>query len=217
MYKILVMMIFLLCGQAQASYIDLASTTGSTQDPVQTDPFAAEIENNLSKFQGKTLYNSALTTLMQINTTLDDLSNVSINLLSKDNETPNLTPLKVVDSRYLKTENAVVLAVILPSGEIRYLYGDLQTYHVLTKLPLLERMDIWAETSIPSKFSKREKSAIRTRTIYRGMSADGLYWSWGTPKKSNDWGLGGQQLIYGSSTYVYLRNDLIIDWQRLDY
>lgn len=44
---------------------------------------------------------------------------------------------------------------------------------------------------------------------------EALYYSWGYPEKSNDWGRGGKQIIFPGGQNVYLDGKLIRDWQSL--
>lgn len=58
-------------------------------------------------------------------------------------------------------------------------------------------------------------AAIKESTLFLGMSQDALFWSWGYPEKTNDWGSGGKQYIYSGSQYVYVRAKKVTGWQSL--
>jgi hypothetical protein len=79
----------------------------------------------------------------------------------------------------------------------------------------MQRMGIGAEDRIPAKFTSREIAAIKGGKIFAGMSERALYWSWGYPQKTNDWGRGGEQMIYVDSHYVYVRGGVVHDLQTL--
>lgn len=176
-----------------------------------------EIEENLARLIGKKLYKTGYTKLLDSTLSLKELLERNKRELSRDYETKNLTPLNVVDTKFLEAENAVVVKVELPNGQIRLLFGYLNNYDrtYAYKPTLLERMNITAEENIPAKFSSRELSAIREGKVFRGMSEDALYWSWGYAEKTNDWGLGGKQHIYHGSQYVYVEGRAVRDWQSI--
>jgi hypothetical protein len=181
----------------------------------RADLLKKEIEGVLAQLIGKKLYKAGYTKLLDSALSLNDLLNRNKRELSRDDETKNLTPLKVVDAKLLEAENAVVVKVELPDGQTRLLFGELDGYD--TKYGYtptqLQRMEISAEEKIPAKLSPKELAAIKESKIFRGMSEDALYWSWGYSEKSNDWGRGGKQHIYHGSQYVYVDGKTIRDWQ----
>lgn len=179
------------------------------------DTMRSEVEGYLSRLVGKTLYKAGYTKLLDPTLSLQDLLDRNKRELSRDYETKNLTPLKVVDAKFLEEGNAVVIKVELPNGVTRLLFGDLNYYdhEVAYKQTMLDRMGISAEEKIPSRFSPKEIASIKEENIFVGMSKDALYWSWGYPEKTNDWGRGGAQLIYPGGQYVYVQGNVVRDWQ----
>lgn len=177
----------------------------------------AQIGGYLESLRGKTLYKLGYTQIYRPDAALSDLLSYSRRTLAREYGVENLTSMKVVDSKYLEAENAAVLKVSLPSGATQLLFGDLQFYDSEYSYPVsqLERMGIRAVERIPPKFTSRELASIRKGEIFRGMSEDALYASWGYSTKTNDWGRGGKQHIYGTSQYVYITNGVISDWQSL--
>lgn len=183
----------------------------------RADSIKKEVEHTLTQLMGKTLYNAGYTSLLDSTLSVRDLLDYNKRTYSRDRNTNNLTPLKVVDAKFLEAENAVVVKVELPDGDLKLLFGSLEHYETkLGYIPTrLQRLNISAEEKIPSRFSARELAAIKNKQIFRGMSQDALYWSWGYPKTSNDWGRGGKQHIYGDSQYVYVQGGTVTDWQTL--
>ncbi len=179
-----------------------------------------EIENELSSKIGRTLYKTGFTELLDSTASLDELLNIDKRATLGDRKTKNLTALKIVEAKFLEGDNAIVISVILPDGDKKILFGKLDFYDfknekVLFKRTIFQKMDISAEEKIPAKFSSREISSIKAGEIFKGMSEDALYWSWGYPLKTNDYGSGGQQLIYKGGQYVYIKSKFVSNWQSM--
>lgn len=187
----------------------------SIQLASRMDALKSEIENHLARLIGKPLYKTGYTKLLDAALSLQDLLERNKRELARDYETKNLTPMKVVDAKFLEAENAVVIKVELPNGASRLLFGELDYYDSDSayKPTVLERMQISAVDKIPSKFSAKELAAIKEGKIFRGMSEDALYCSWGYSDKTNDWGRGGKQHIYPGGQYVYVDGKVVRDWQ----
>lgn len=181
----------------------------------RADELKKEMEGNLERLMGKSIYKVAYTKLLDSAISLDDLMDRNKRELATDYQTRNLTPLKIKDAKYLEAENAVVIRVELPSGEPRLLFGKLDRYYAESayKPSLIERIGISAEEKIPPKLSPREISAIKDGKVFRGMSEDALWWSLGLPEKTNDWGKGGKQYIYPGGLYIYVDGKVVRDWQ----
>ncbi len=181
--------------------------------------FKNEIERNLAELLGKNLYSTGFAKLIKANISESDLSNPIVREKSLIENPKNLSPLKIVDTRYLEDEGAIVLKVKLPDASEALLWGDLRSYNLSReyKATKLDRMGIDLEEKIPSKFSRRERDAIKGDKIIRGMSEDALYWTIGFPETFNDWGSGGKQYIYYRGTlYIYLKNGVVVDWQSIN-
>lgn len=187
------------------------------QSSTKLEIFKNEIERELSLLMGKNLYYAAFTQLFDVATNIDILRDINKREMYKDNKIENLTKLKVVDTKFLEPILSVALKVELPNGEYRLIFGDLRNYNTKYgfKPTQLERMDISAVDKIPAEFTKEELKAIRTNSIFRGMSVDALRWSWGYYKNKNNWGKGGDQLIFESGQYVYTDGKKIRDWQNI--
>lgn len=196
-------------------YISLMA--GSLRLASRADSLKKDLDGYLAQLINKKLYKTGYTELLNPALSLKDLLDLNKRGLARDYETPNLTPLKVVDAKLLETEDAVVLKVELPNGDTRLLFGALNSYDLGPpgEQTRLQRMQIYAEERISPKLSPKELVAIKDGKIFQGMSEEALYWSWGYPDKSNDWGRGGQQLIYHGSQYVYLAGKRVRDWQAI--
>lgn len=187
------------------------------QSSTKLEIFKNEIERELSLLMGKDLYYAGFTQLFDVATNIDILRDINKRKIYKDNKIENLTKLKVVDTKFLEPILSVALKVELPNGEYRLIFGDLRNYNTKYgfKPTQLERMDISAVEKIPSEFTKEELKAIRTNSIFRGMSVNALSWSWGYYKSKNDWGKGGDQIIFENGQYVYTDGKKIRDWQNI--
>lgn len=182
------------------------------------DSLKKEIESHLAKLIGKTLYKAGYTKLLDSTLSSKELLDRDKRELYLDHDTKNLTPLKVIDTKFLEAERVVVLKVELPNGETRLLFGESDNYDITYpyKRTLLQRIGISAEEKIPEKFSRNELAAIKGGEILRGMSLEALYWSWGYPEKTNDYGRGGKQLIYHinyGNQYIYVDGKMVRNWQ----
>jgi hypothetical protein len=64
----------------------------------------------------------------------------------------------------------------------------------------------------------RKIQAVREGSLFRGMSLSAVYQAIGFPEKKNDWGRGGQQLIYaGGAILVYVDStEHVTGWQDID-
>lgn len=184
-------------------------------------PDAARLKNDVHSYItskiGSTIYNVRYTELLPPSLDINEIVSYSIRKEKRDRETPNLLPLKVIDAMYLDSDNAVVLKVALPSGEARLIFGSLEHYYLKRdyKPTQFERMNISALEKSALRFTRSEMDAIKKRNIFRGMSRDALWASWGYEDKSNDWGIGGEQKIFHGSIFVYLKNNSVRDWQML--
>ena len=96
-------------------------------------------------------------------------------------------------------------------------------FHILSGDQLTQKDETFTQrisasllSEIPKKLTPQEITAIKKRSIFRGMSKDALYYSLGLPKSENDWGRGGKQFVYTDTLMVYLDNqNKIVDWQSL--
>ena len=174
-----------------------------------------QIGGYLESLVGKNLYKLGYTDVYKPDAALTDLLSFDRRPLARERGVDNLAPMKVIETKYLEAENVIVLKVSLPSGATELLFGDLRFYdqEYSESISPLERMGVRAVEKIPAKFTSHELAAIKKAEIFRGMSEDALYASWGYPDKTNDWGSSGKQHIFGNSQYVYVKGKAISDWQ----
>jgi hypothetical protein len=182
----------------------------------QANLIKKEIEDIIAQLMGKTLYKAGYTILLDPSISLKDLFDYNKRGLSRDYNTKNLTPLKVVDGKLFEAENAVVIKVELPDSKTRLLFWDISNYKINgDRKNQLPSMNITTMEKIPSKFYPNELAAIKESKIFQGMSEDALFWSWGFPEKTSDWGSGGEQYIYYGDQYVYVGGKKNRDWQHV--
>lgn len=170
----------------------------------------------LKSLVGKTLYNNADTRLLDGSIGRSDILSYSKRTTAVDRGVANLTKMTVSEFAFIDEQNAVILKVVLPDGTSRILYGDFSYYAARgSDFTDLERLGINAYERIPSKFTAKEVAAIKEKTIFQGMSEDALFWSWGSPEKTNNYGQGGMQYVYGAGQYVYVTGKRVRDFQTL--
>jgi hypothetical protein len=172
----------------------------------------------LDKLLNKTLYKTGYSRLFPGTLSLDEAATKADHTLQGDYSVENLTPMRVVQAKFVHDRGILLMQVELPNKETRLLVGDVTNvrdkpeFRGETETSML---DISAELSIPAKFTKQERAAIKKHEIYVGMSEDALWWSWGFPDKSNDWGIGGEQHVYHKHLYVYVKDKTVRNWQEL--
>jgi hypothetical protein len=72
-------------------------------------------------------------------------------------------------------------------------------------------------TNIPNDLTPQELAAIKKGTIFKGMSKRAAQLELGLPREENDWGQGGEQLIYSNNVMIYIDNqEKVVDWQILN-
>jgi hypothetical protein len=177
-----------------------------------------QLQTRLNKLLGKILYKTGYSRLFPGTLTLDEAATKADHTLHGDYSVKNLTPMRIIQAKFVPDRRILLVQVELPNKETRLLIGDVTNvrdkpeFRGQTETSML---DISAELFIPEKFTKRERAAINKHEIYAGMSEDALWWAWGFPDKSNDWGSGGQQYVYHKRLYVYVKDNTVRDWQEL--
>jgi hypothetical protein len=176
-----------------------------------------EIKRNIDGIIGKTIYPVGYSTVYPQDIGIKEITDTLKANIYKLHDIPNLTPLKIVNAKYLEKERAVLLKVEFPPGRIGVILSDLthMSDESSRKLPFLQKIAYSFLTSIPKEITRAEIEAIKNGSIIRGMSLTALHYSWGFPKKENDWGSTGKQLIYGDRLFVYVRDKKVVDWQAL--
>lgn len=176
-----------------------------------------EVELRLVKLLNKSLYKTGYTQLFD---PAQDLGELVISKLDfsgmSSRDIPNLTPMRVLRAQLAAERNVILVLVELPDKQTRVMFGRLANYRSTPQYPHqteASMLDLSAELSIPTTFTKREIEAIKKHEIFSGMSEDALWWSWGFSDDSNNWGTAGKQYIFGKHKYVYVRNGKVVDWQ----
>lgn len=128
---------------------------------------------------------------------------------------PLLQPLEILEAKY--TGDGIVLKVKLPNGNpaLAYTDGDwLRERDAGGDLPTRMCGRLLAEMP---KLTNREIEAVKHGTIFKGMTEDALYDVLGFPKTKNDWGDGGEQLVFTDTFIVYLDSaSKVVNWQELN-
>jgi hypothetical protein len=201
----------------QTTYETLLKEWG-IQSLAEAEKQQREVQARLDKLINKTLYKTGYTRLLEPTLSLDEVSEKNNPDTLPDRTIENLTPMRVRQAKVIPARHMLLIVVDLPTKETRLMVGNLNNVQTRRQFPSeteTEMLNISAEPSIPAKFTKRERDAIKRGEIFSGMSQDALWWSWGFPDKSNDWGSGGEQAIYGGHTYVYVKQKIVSDWQQI--
>ncbi len=141
---------------------------------------------------GKNVYATALSHVFKADATLEDMKS-SVGEITA----PFLQPLQVTAAKWNSELRRAIVKLQFPDGRV-----------ALAKVSVdgVEREGDVLPT-FPTGLTAAEKAAIQRRGIARGMSEHALHLAVGFPKRQNDWGRGGRQLVYDSGLIVYLDDD----------
>ncbi len=179
------------------------------------DAIKEEASKNMTSLIGKTILPVAYSDIFAPDVDIADLTDTLRGNLKKLRDIPNLTPLKIVKAKYLENENGVLLKVEYLGGKMGIIFSRFLNEMFFENLSFFEHVTFNFLAEIPAFLTGKEIDAIKRKTIFIGMSIRALHYSWGFPKKENDWGKGGRQLIYANDQIVYVENDKVVDWQSL--
>lgn len=196
----------------------------------KVDSERGDVEKNINSIVGKAIYPIARAKLYPPKTDLDTMIDPLRRGTDAIDNYDLLTPLKISRAKYLESENAILLEVNYDNGKTAITIINKPRFSVDRKLDpknywdnlilkggFLEKILSGSSftTKIPDYLTKKEIEAIKKRSIFKGMSTGALALSWGYEDKSNNWGSGGYQYIYGDKQFVYIKNGKIVDWQSL--
>ncbi len=178
------------------------------------------ISKNQASIIGANLYACEYSHLYEPDSTLEEMTgNSEIIKRLKFPRAPLLKPLKVTAAKYFAANEVVILKLQLPDGTDALAVSD------MTVPPHkddaghsgpLDRVAGFFLTGIPKDFTPKEIQAIQKAEIFRGMDREAVECTLGFPKKENDWGRGGVQLVFSDTFIVYLNHgDRVEDWQSL--
>jgi hypothetical protein len=195
----------------------------------KVDSEREEIEKNINSIVGKVIYPVASADIYPSQTDLDTMVDISRRKTVVLYKYDLLTPLKIIRAKHIESEQAFLLELDFGNGETAVTLID--KYYSFDRK--LNPKDYWDNlilkggffekmlsasgfvSVIPKFLTKKEIAAIKKRSIFKGMSESALWLSWGYNYKRNDWGIGGDQYIYGDTQYVYVKNGKIVNWQSL--
>lgn len=178
------------------------------------------IFKNIDSLVGKVIYPVAWSTVFPPDADIKMITNRLMEHNNKLNDIPNLTPLTIIKAKYLENEHAILLKVEFLGDRTGIIYCP----DIMSRQQYQAEKRSFSEfvieyggfyTEVPKDLNEEEIKAIKKSLIFTGMSQDALNQSWGFPKKENDWGTGGKQLIYGDNLFVYIKDKKVVDWQSL--
>jgi len=204
---------------AFTSYWDLPGTIEFASD---IEKLREEILKNIESLKGKTIYSVTDSEIFLPNSDVDKIIKDSSYSETNKLYVSNLTPLTIVRAKYLESEKAIIIKVLMPGEKNGIVISRFYTGRWFPAIPQIgllketffEKAVSGFLTEIPNRLSKQEIDAIKSRTIFKGMSDTALKYSKGRPKKINQWIAGGEQWIYENNFYVYLIRDKVVNWQR---
>jgi hypothetical protein len=190
-------------------------------EPLSVINAAAErMRRELPDFVGKSIYAAGFTDLYKPESSIDQIVRQEDTAKVPPADIPLLVPLTIVAARYVDSAG-VLIEVEFPDGNKAI---------ALTSLPqlflpplngreqtLLQRVIGLFFADIPHRLTKRETSAIKSGSIYRGMSLYALECLMGFPDKETNVGDGEKQLIFRKTLQVHLGyGGTVADWKFLD-
>lgn len=183
------------------------------------DSHAKIIQESLPSIVGKKLYAVHDSLLFGPDITPTELLDLGSRMTKQVRDVPLLTPMTIIAAAYNQRYDFIVYKLRLDTGRevisaSRYRDDDVSANG--NDNSFLGRSVSTLLLNIPSNLTPREIAAISSGKIFRGMSRQAVYYSWGSTGE-NDYGSGGKQLIYGENQFVYLdRSGTVTDWQSLN-
>jgi hypothetical protein len=195
--------------------------TQSLAEPVSVLSAAAErMQRELPDIVGDSIYAAGFTQLYKPESTIDEMVNQDDAYKVAPADIPLLEPLTIIAAKYVDSAG-VVIEVTLPNGDKAL---------ALTSIPQLflpplngreqsfqARVIGLFAAEIPHRLTKKEVAAIRSGSIFRGMSLYALEYLMGFPDMESDWEDGGKKLVFRKTLQVYLSSSgRVADWKFLD-
>jgi hypothetical protein len=178
----------------------------------------AIISAELQRAVGTKVYAVAYSELFKIDSSLDDL--VNENSAQRARAVPRLAPLSIVAANFDASADLIILKLV---SETNQQYLAISQIHSIPRAEASFREELLRGPALISEeflrdLSAKEVSAIKTGTVFVGMSETSLAWSVGFANRKNDWGRGGKQYVYdGGRLFVYLdANNRVVNWQRFE-
>lgn len=182
----------------------------------------AAISAEVKAALGKVVYATGATHLYDTKATMEDILSDKYRLLN----IPLLVPIRIVDIKMVDDDFGGKLPVFkLEMPDQTEALGVNRVYSPRT----VGRADSFNnmvepefEVAIPKSLTPHEIDAIRKRTLFRGMSSIAAEYIYGAPEHDNDYGIGGEQLVYGcdrckARIYIYINtNGIVTNWQFTD-
>ena len=180
------------------------------------DSHAAIINQNLPNTIGQKLFAIYDSLVLDVDITPAELLDVAKRYDKTLRDIPLLVPMTIVGAKYNDRYDFIAWKLRLPNGRevisaARYReiigskYGNDNSF--------LGRCAGTLLLKIPPPLTLQEVAAIRNRKVFRRMSKQAVFYSWGITKENN-YGRGGYQLVYGEHQYVYLDSaGRVTDWQ----
>jgi len=178
------------------------------------DAIKSEMPQMIEAIIGKTIFPVAYSNLFSPDVDVKIITGPQAQLF-KLRGIPNLTPLKIIKAKYVEEENRLLLKVEFLGGKTGIIFSPIDFGSGSRKVSPLQRATLGFLTESPKDINAKEIKAIREGSIFTGMSLTALYYSWGFPKKKNNWGRAGEQLFYTDQLIVYIQNKKVVDWQSL--
>jgi hypothetical protein len=201
----------------------------------KTDKYSATMEANLPGVVGQNLYATGYSHLYAGDTSAKDIKASLVGgevyfkgygLIRKQLSplaVPLLEPLPIIDAEYLPQFRCVLIHLRLPTGEEAVSITTMRMLDVRSADTITNSAEFlpWIAGSlmqqIPTGLTEQEITAIKRRTLFRGMSEGAVGGALGLPDHENTWGDGGKQLVYfDGAMFVYIDSKGKVEsWQML--
>jgi hypothetical protein len=170
------------------------------------DAHARIIARNLPAATGQKLYAVSDSLLFGPDLTPEELLDIRTRDGKKLQDVPLLVPMIILGAKYSDRFDFIAWKLRLPDGReivsaARYRDDELSQYG--NDNSFLGRSIGTLLQKIPPPLTQQEVAAIRSRKIFRGMSRQAVFYSWGITGENN-YGRGGRQLVYSEHQFVYL-------------
>jgi len=171
------------------------------------DAAADRLQQELPEIVGTSIYAAGFTPLYKPNTTIDEMVNQVDARRIAPADVPLFVPLPIVAARYVDAVG-VVIEVLFPNGDRAI---SLTSMSQLFLPPLNGKQQSFLECviglflpEIPRKLTRKEVSAIKSGSIYSGMSENALEYVMGFPDKQTDAEDSGRKLTFRNSLVVVI-------------
>lgn len=142
------------------------------------------INSNINSIVGKVAFATALSNLYSINSTVTDL----VDGKTRVTDFPYFEPLTIVTAKYNEEADIIILKLKDKSGKQYLTYSNFMPQKKISGFfeTIITRSNLNHPVLLPEipKYSEQQINAIKSRTIFVGMTAWNVYEALGSPEKT---------------------------------